>query len=278
MIYANYGSREDFRYLKDQGIDLEGSIALVKYFGTQGDRALKVKAAELAGAVGCIIYSDPRETGFLRGPTWPDGPWMPSDGVQRGAVSLMSWVIGDVLTPGWASTRTAPRNSKENNPGLVNIPSLPISWKDAQPLLKALSGHGQKVPSAWLGGVPDIGDWYTGDKRSPTIHLMNLQDEEEKQPIWNVMGRIRGVEQPEKAIFVGNHRDAWCFGGADPGSGTAVLLEVARIFGELVTRGWRPLRSIVFASWDGEEYNLIGSTEYVEDNIDEIRQNAYGLY
>ncbi|KAI9771657.1 MAG: hypothetical protein M1840_001872 [Geoglossum simile] len=274
LVYANYGSRDDFKELADRGVDVKGTIALVRYYGTQGDRALKVKAAELAGAVGCIIYSDPIEDGFRRGDAWPTGRWMPSDGVQRGAVSLMSWIVGDVLTPGWASTKDAKRVSKEENPGLVNIPSLPLAWRDAQKLLQVLKSHGHKVPADWVGGVPDVEEWWSGDQTSPIVHLLNLQDEEEKQPIWNVLGRITGLEQKEKRIIVGNHRDAWCFGGSDPGSGTAVLLEVVRIFGELVKLGWRPLRSIIFANWDGEEYNLIGSTEWVEDNLQDLRQNA----
>lgn len=274
LIYANYGSREDFKRLKDQGVDLKGSIAIVRYYGTQGDRALKVKAAEMAGAVGCIIYSDPADDGFRLGKVYPDGRYMPSDGVQRGAVSLMSWVVGDVLSSGFASLPgEMKRNSKDSNPGLTNIPSIPLAWRDAQKLLQAVKGHGQKAPDSWKGGIEDV-EWWTGDQNSPIVHLMNQQDEEERQPIYNVVGKITGLEQPEKSVIVGNHRDAWCFGATDPGSGTAVLLEVVRIFGELRRLGWRPLRSIEFASWDGKEYNLIGSTEHVEARIYDIRQNG----
>ncbi|KAI9821368.1 MAG: hypothetical protein M1832_003374 [Thelocarpon impressellum] len=274
LIYANYGSREDFRRLKDSGVDVAGSLVLVRYYGTQTDRALKVKAAEMAGAVGCLIYSDPNEDGFVKGEPWPKGRWMPSDGVQRGSVSLMSWVVGDVLTPGWASTEDAPRLAKDNNPGLVNIPSMPLAWRDAKRLLQVLEGHGQRVADDWVGGVPEVAEWWTGDKTSPVVHLINEQDEEEKQPIWNVLGSISGNEQREKTVIVGNHRDAWCLGAADPGSGTAIMLEVVAVFGELVRLGWRPRRSIQFASWDGEEYNLIGSTEWVEDNIEGVRRNG----
>ncbi|KAI9844746.1 MAG: hypothetical protein M1837_005279 [Sclerophora amabilis] len=274
LLYANYGAREDFQKLKEMGIDVAGAVVLVRYFGSQGDRALKVKAAELAGAVGCIIYSDPNEDGFVKGDTWPDGRWMPKNGVQRGAVSLMSWVVGDVLTPGWASTKDAKRISTDDNPGLVNIPSIPLSWRDAQKLLQALKKHGKKVPKEWIGGVPEV-EWWSGDKSSPTVNLKNEQEEDKKKPIWNVLGKITGLEQRDKSIIVGNHRDAWCVGGADPGSGTAILLEVVRIFGDMVALGWRPLRTIRFASWDGEEYNLIGSTEWVEDNVDYLRRNAF---
>ena len=273
LVYANYGSRDDFEKLQDEGISVTGAIVIVRYYGTQGDRALKVKAAELAGAVGCIIYSDPAEDGFVQGPTFPAGRFMPSDGVQRGAVSLMSWVVGDVLTPGWAST---PDNNKrlerEQSPGLNKIPSIPLSWQDAKHLLGTLKGKGKQFGGDWVG-VPDF-EYWTGDQDSPTVHLKNIQDEEIKQPIYNVIGKMSGWEQPEKKIIVGNHRDAWCTGAADPGSGTAVMLEVVRIFGELRRLGWRPLRTIEFASWDGEEYNLIGSTEYVEDREALLRENG----
>ncbi|EEH04773.1 glutamate carboxypeptidase [Histoplasma capsulatum G186AR] len=276
LIYANYGSQEDFKALAGMGVKLEGSIVLVRYYGTQGDRALKVKAAELAGAAGCIIYSDPAQDGFLLGPEWPNGRYMPSDGVQRGGVSMMSWVVGDVLSPGFASSPgEKKRIPLDDSPALPKIPSIPIAWRDAQPLLKALQGHGKKVPKEWVGGVPEIKEWWSGDPSSPKVNLVNIQDEVERQPIFNVIGKIIGIEQNEKKIIVGSHRDAWCFGAADPGSGTAVLLEVARVFGLLRSHGWRPLRTIEFASWDGGEYNLIGSTEHVEKEADELRRNGF---
>lgn len=266
LVYANYGSRDDFKRLENHGIDIRNSIALVRYYGSQSDRALKVKAAELAGAVGCIIYSDPAEDGFF----------LQNDTVQRGAVSLMSWIAGDVLSSGFASfPQEERRDSKDENPGLVNIPSIPLSWRDAQKLLQALKGHGMKLEDHWKGAVPEVDEWWTGDAGSPIILLENDQEEVERNPIYNVLGKITGTEQSEKSITVGNHRDAWCFGAADPGSGTAVMLEVVRIFGELGKTGWRPLRTIEFASWDGEEYNLIGSTEHVEGRLEEIRRNGF---
>ncbi len=271
LIYANFGSKDDFDWLRRQGISLEGAIAIVRYGGTQRDRALKVKAAELAGAVGCIIYSDLETEGEL----WPDGRLMPLDGVQRGAVSLMSWVVGDVLSPGWASTPgEKKRLSPEDSTGLVKIPSLPISWRDAKHLLEALQGRGKEAPPNWQGGPISNGYW-TGNQDSPIVNLMNMQDEVIREPIHNVLGRISGWEQSEKKVIIGNHRDAWCVGGADPGSGTAIMLEVVRIFGRLRKLGWRPLRTIEFASWDGEEYNLIGSTEHVENRQDELRRDGY---
>ncbi|KAI2616518.1 Zn-dependent exopeptidase [Hypoxylon sp. NC1633] len=274
LIYANYGSREDFKRLTDNGIKTEGAIALVRYYGTQGDRALKVKAAEMAGFAGCIIYSDPAEDGFVQGEPAPNGRFMPADGVQRGAVSLMSWVVGDVLTPGWESKKGQPRMSKEQTAGLVKIPSIPLSWRDAQVLLQHIQGFGDPCPEDWRGGVPEV-EWWSGNASSPIVRLKNEQDEVEQQEIWNVYGKIVGIEQNEKSIIIGNHRDAWSFGATDPNSGTAVMLEVARIYGDLLSKGWRPLRTIEFMSWDAEEYNLIGSTEYVENNMEALQKNAF---
>ncbi|KAL7963748.1 Zn-dependent exopeptidase [Trichoderma compactum] len=275
LIYANYGAREDYQKIKDMGINTTGAIALVKYYGTQTDRALKVKGAELAGFAGCVIYSDPADDGFLKGDVAPGGRYMPEDGVQRGSVSLMSWVVGDVLTPGWESKKEVPRMKVEESQGLVKIPSLPLAWRDAQVLLQHLKGFGQLVPAAWRGGVPEVGEWWTGNESSPVVRLQNEQDENEKQPIWNVYGKIIGMETSAKSIILGNHRDAWAFGATDPHTGTAIMIELARIFGDLVDRGWRPLRSIEFMSWDAEEYNLIGSTEFVEKNVDALRENAF---
>ncbi|KAK0767064.1 hypothetical protein N5P37_000797 [Trichoderma harzianum] len=275
LIYANYGAREDYQKIKDMGVNTTGAIALVRYYGTQTDRALKVKGAELAGFAGCIIYSDPADDGFLKGDVAPGGRYMPEDGVQRGSVSLMSWVVGDVLTPGWESKKEVPRMKVEESQGLVKIPSLPLAWRDAQVLLQNLQGFGQKVPDAWKGGVPEVSEWWTGNESSPVVRLQNEQDENEKQPIWNVYGKIIGMETSAKSIILGNHRDAWAFGATDPHTGTAIMIELARIFGDLVDRGWRPLRSIEFMSWDAEEYNLIGSTEFVEKNVDALRENAF---
>lgn len=251
LIYANYGSQADFVTLEAQGLNLTGAIVLVRYGGTQPDRALKVKAAQDRGAAGCIIFSDPKTEG------WD----LPGDAVQRGSVSLMSWLVGDVLTPGYAATKDAERIKKEDSAGLLKIPSLPLSWNDAQHLLKSLKGHGRKVERPWEAADSFDGEIWTGSMdTSPKVRLDNDQVEEDKQPIFNVLGLIKGYDDYKKRITVGNHRDAWCFGASDPNSGTAIMLEVARIFGQMVEIGWRPSRSIIFASWDAEEYNLIGST------------------
>lgn len=277
LVYANGGSREDFAWLQENGINLNGSIALMRYYSTQGDRALKVKAAEDAGCIGALIYSDPVDDGSVKGPVWPDGPWRPEDSLQRGGVSLMSWVVGDPLTPGYGSTKDAKRLSHEESKGLVKIPSLPLAWRDAKVLLDNLRGQGKPVPKDWIGGDKDFaGGWFSGKDGDDAaiVHMDNDNDSNDKQQIWNLHGLIEGLEQPEKKVIVGNHRDSWCFGSVDPGSGSAVMMEMVRIFGELRKLGWRPLRTIEFVSWDAEEYNLVGSTEYVEDNMDYLRDNA----
>jgi len=274
LIYANYGSRDDFKRLADKGIDTKGAIALVRYYGTQRDQALKVKAAEMAGFAGCIIYSDPADNGFVKGEPAPKGLSMPADGVQRASVSLSNWVIGDVLTPGWESTEGQLRETREQTKGLVQIPSLPLAWRDAQVLLQHIQGFGEPCPKNWRGRVPDVA-WWTGNSSSPIVRLKNQQDEVDKQKIWNVYTKLEGIEQTEKSIIIGNHRDAWAFGATQPHSGTAIMLEVARVFGELASQGWRPLRTIEFMSWDAGEYNMIGSTEFVEKNLEALQQQAY---
>lgn len=275
LIYANGGSREDFKWLKDHGVKTKGAIALVRQYATQKDQALKIKAAEDAGCAGVLIYSDPMEDGSAKGSVWPDGRWRPTDSVERGSVAATNWVLGDPLTPGWASRKGARRLGRLSNAGLVQIPSLPLSWKDAKVLVEALQSHGEKVPREWIGG-DGKGTWFSGGggQDAPMVELRNHQDENEKQRIWNLHGVIEGIESPAKKVIVGNHRDAWCFGAVDPGSGTAVMMEVVSIFNQLRKQGWRPLRTIEFVSWDAGEFNFIGSTEFVEDNLDFIRGNG----
>ncbi|KAK4463937.1 putative glutamate carboxypeptidase 2 [Cladorrhinum samala] len=271
LIYANYGSREDFQKLKDGGIDVKGAIALVRYRGYETNVGLKVKAAELAGFAGCLVYSDPKDDGSARVEPHAGS----ADAVHRSSVGLSNWIVGDVLTPGWGSKDNMPRMKIGETQGLVGIPSLPLAWRDAQALLQSLKGHGQNVPDGWAGAVPDVAEWWTGNGSSPIVRLKNVQDEVDKKAIWNVYGRIPGTEQSEKRIIVGNHRDSWAFGAGSPHSGTAVMLEVARLFGQLYASGWRPLRTVEFMSWDGSTYNLIGSTEYVEQNDDMLKKDAF---
>jgi hypothetical protein len=279
LVYANTGSEEDFDYLRGQDISLNGTIALIRNSGAGGNIALKVRAAEQAGCVGALLYSDPSDDGFVKGDVWPEGPWRPDDSVQRGRVSLTDWVMGDPLTPGAASVPDAKRIYKTNLPGLVNIPSLPLSWRDASVLIAALNGHGAVLPDNWTGGEKTE-KWYSGtankpdDTTAPIVHIKNINDENDKQQIWNLHAIHRGVESPDNRIIIGSHRDAWCFGAVDPGSGSAVMMELVSIFGQLRKLGWRPLRTIEFTSWDAGEFNLMGSTEYVEDNLDRLRANG----
>lgn len=274
LVYANYGSRTDFQQLAALGVQVKGSIALIRYYGSQSEPGLKVKAAEMAGAIGCILYSDPADDGFARGKAYPEGRYMPKHGVRRDSVSLSSWLIGDVLSPGWASLlKDKHRDRVSSSYGLVNIPSLPVSWDAAQRLMQALREHGQRVPHDWAGGMPDV-DWWTGDDKSPKVNLLNHQTEVQRQPIYNVVGRIEGLEDPDKKIIIGSHRDSWCYGAVDPGSGHSILLEVARVLGELRAQNWRPLRTIEIASWDGEQYNMIGSTEHCEEHAEDLKKNS----
>ena len=277
LIYAHGGSREDFDWLKRHNLRTEGAIALLRYHASPANSAMKVKAAHEAGCAGVLIYTDPSDDGSEKGEVWPEGPWRSEDSVQRDSVGLLGWIIGDPLTPGWSSQEQSKTISKESSPALPQIPSLPISWREAKVLIAALDGQGVHVPNRWRGGTDRTHRWFSGSHTgngAPMVELRNRNDENDKQQIWNLHGLIQGVEEPEKKIFIGSHRDAWCFGAADPGSATAVMMEVVDIFGGLVKAGWRPLRTIQFASWDASEFNLMGSTEYVEDEIDYLYKNG----
>ncbi|KAF1836220.1 N-acetylated-alpha-linked acidic dipeptidase 2 [Decorospora gaudefroyi] len=276
LMYVNYCDKKDFKRLEDSKIDVKGAVVLCRYYGTQPDLAMKVKAAQDAGVAGVLVYSDPADDGFKKGNPWPDGKWRPGDSIHRGSVAQSNMVMGDVLTPGKPSVSKVERLARDKSTALPTIPSLPLSWKNAQKLLKSLKGSGEELPDEWVGGVPDVGDkWYSGHpKTSPQVFLQNDQDEVEQQRITNVFGSLRGSEDSARKIIVGNHRDSWCFGAADPGSGSAVMLEVVRVLGELRSQGWRPLRTIEFASWDAGEYNRIGSTEHVEANVEALREDA----
>ncbi|KAK3679364.1 hypothetical protein LTR78_000925 [Recurvomyces mirabilis] len=277
LVYANGGSWDDYAWLRENGVVVNGSVALVNFGGTQADAGWKLRAAQEAGCVGVLMYSSPSDVA-------EDSAWRPPDDmVQRGDVGMGDWVLGDPLTPGFASHSDSkiPRLSMEGNRGLPSIPSLPLAWRDAKDLIKALDGHGASVPFSWVHWPGDGLDkhWFSGtaeaeDADVPIVHLKNMNDENPLQEIWNLHGMMEGLEQPQKKILVGNHRDAWCFGAVSPGSGSAVMMEVVRIFGELKKLNWRPLRTIEFVSFDAGEYNNIGSTEYVEDTTDFLRENA----
>ncbi|KAM5504077.1 putative glutamate carboxypeptidase II [Microsporum canis] len=279
-VYVNQGTYEDYETLVNANITLEGKIALVKYSGNM--RGLKVKRAQELGMVGVIIYTDPQEDGDmteLNGfKAYPEGPARNPSAVQRGSVGFLGHELiftsqgagaGDPTTPGYPSNPGCRREDPTNF--IPSIPSLPISYRDAIPLLKALNGHGPKAldfGKDWQGGLVHKGvDYNIGP--SPANVMINLQNEQDyvTTPIWNVIGVIKG-SIPDEVIVLGNHRDAWISGGAaDPNSGSAVLNEVIRSFGQALEGGWKPKRTLVFASWDAEEYALIGSTEWVEENI-----------
>ncbi|CDH55564.1 glutamate [Lichtheimia corymbifera JMRC:FSU:9682] len=277
VVYANYGRVEDFQYLVDQGIELNGTIALVRYGGAV--RGLKIRAAAQFGCVGTLIYSDPLDDGPIDkegyphvnpAKSYPEGPWRPESSVQRGSVSYISFASGDPLTPGYAATKDAPRLKQEDLNSLPNIPSLPLSYRDALPLLKATQGRGVQNGD-WAGGLEDVG-YFSGPTEGEAI-LENIVDYK-VTPIWNVIGTIEGSVEPDRVVVLGNHRDAWVYGAVDPNSGSATMLELARTFGELLKTGWRPARTIVLASWDGEEYGLIGSTEHTEDHKEWLSKNG----
>ncbi|KAI9282534.1 hypothetical protein BY458DRAFT_531008 [Sporodiniella umbellata] len=268
VVYANYGRLEDFEFLKSQGIQLEGTIALVRYGGSF--RGLKVRAAEVYGCAGVLIYSDPSDDGpwGKDAPSYPEGPWRSPSSTQRGSVLYLSLLSGDPLTPGYPALENATRLT--SSPALPKIPSLPLSWEDALPLLKAMQGHGVRAGQGWTGGLPV--DYFSGPTEGEAILVNHVENK--TTPIWNVIGRIEGTEEPEKVILLGNHRDAWVYGAVDPSSGSAALLELGRNLGQLLAQGWRPKRTILLASWDAEEYGLVGSTEWVEENRDWLDQQA----
>ncbi|KAJ1963401.1 Vacuolar protein sorting-associated protein 70, partial [Dipsacomyces acuminosporus] len=210
------------------------------------------------------------------GKVYPEGPWRPESSFQRGSVSLIQVYPGDPLTPGYAATKDAPRIDPKDAKNLNSIPSLPLSYRDAEPLLRALQGQGKKaadVGENWVGGLTTKGVEYWTGPSELSVNLLN-KVEYKNTPIQNVIARIKGWDEPERAVIIGNHRDAWCAGASDPSSGSAALLELARGLGELQKLGWRPRRTIILASWDAEEYSLIGSTEWVEENIDWLRADA----
>ena len=247
------------------GIDFNGKIAIVKYGGVF--RGLKVKAAQEAGAVGCIIFTDPGDDGEMTEEnghkTYPDGPARQHSSVQRGSVQFLSVYPGDPTTPGEPAYPNVTRIEGGNFP---SIPSLPISFEDALPILKHLEGKGPKAAdlgAEWVGGLGFFGlDYFVGPSEAD-LHLVN-EVNTRVMPIWNTMATVPGYITDE-VIVVGNHRDAWVLGGADPNSGTASQYELVRGLGKLLSSGWRPMRTIVLASWDAEEYGLIGSVEWAED-------------
>ncbi|KAG0177169.1 hypothetical protein DFQ28_007695 [Apophysomyces sp. BC1034] len=272
LVYVNYGRLVDFKKLASQGLNLTQTVALVRY--GKVSRGTKVMLAEKYGCAGVLIYSDPIDDGPINksapAESFPDGPWRSSSSVQRGTVHYLAIAPGDPTTLGYPATENATRVPLNESLVLPHIPSLPLSWRDARPLLKALENHGTADP-AWAGGLDGIG-YYTGPSEA-LVNLVSLNKYEIK-PVWNVIGRIEGSEEPNRAVILGNHRDAWGFGASDPVSGSSTMLELVRTFGVLLKRGWRPRRTILIASWDAEEYGTVGSTEWVEDYKDWLNAEA----
>jgi len=268
VVYANSGNPADYDWLAAQGIDIRGKIALVRYSVPYSYRGFKALTAEQRGAAGILIYSDPADDGYAKGKVYPDGPWGPPSHIQRGAIVYDFLVPGDPLTPGWASTRGARRIDAGEAVSLPKIMSAPLSYKDARVILEALGGP--EAPSAWKGALPIA--YRVGG--GPAKVRMRVQMDNAVRPIWTVIGRIHGATEPDQMVVVGNHRDAWIFGGVDPSSGSAAMMELARGLGTLARKGQRPRRTIVFASWDAEEFTLTSSTEWGEQHEAMLREGA----
>ncbi|MFN2501966.1 MAG: M28 family metallopeptidase [Pyrinomonadaceae bacterium] len=266
LVYVNYGTPSDYEELERRGISVKGKIVISRYGGSW--RGIKPKVAAENGAIGCIIYSDPRNDGFYQGEVYPKGPWRNEHGVQRGSVMDMPLHPGDPLTKGIGATKNAKRIDRKDAATLTRIPVLPISYSDALPLLKNLDGP--VVPESWRGALPTT---YRFGGGSPTVRI-KLEFNWDIKPIYNVIAKIAGSERPDQWLIRGNHHDAWVNGADDPLSGMVAEMEEARAIGELVKTGWRPKRTIVYAAWDAEEQGLIGSTEWVETHADELRRKA----
>lgn len=266
LVYANYGMPDDYKELANRGIDVRGKIVITRYGG--GWRGLKPKLAQQHGAAGCLIYSDPHDDGYARGDVYPHGGWRPADGVQRGSVADMQLYPGDPLTPGVGATKDAKRLSLQDAKTLLKIPVLPISYADATPLLGALDGP--VAPANWRGSLPIT---YHIGAGATKVHIV-VQSDWQQKPVYDVIATMKGTTEPDRWIVRGNHHDGWVFGAWDPLSGNVALLAEVKAIGALVKQGWRPARTLVYASWDGEEPGLLGSTEWVETHAQELRDKA----
>ena len=268
VVYANYGTLEDFKKLASLGISVKGKIVLVRY--GQNFRGVKAYIAQQYGAAGVLIYSDPADDGYARGDLYPRGPYRPASGVQRGSVQFLPIYAGDPETPGIAATPDLPDSQRVTDPAKMNQPSIPVnplSYLDASPILEALDGP--ETPRAWQGALPFT--YHLGGTGAVKVHMDLVQDYK-LRTIWDVVGTIDGTDPDQKDDWVvaGNHRDAWVFGAVDPNSGTAAMLEAVHGLGDLLKQGWKPKRRIVIASWDAEEEGLMGSTEWVEMHTKEL--------
>jgi N-acetylated-alpha-linked acidic dipeptidase len=266
LVYVNQGMPDDYKELERRNLSVKGRIVIARYGG--GWRGLKPKLAHEHGAVGCLIYSDPRDDGYGAGDPYPRGGYRPRDGVQRGSVQDLTLYSGDPLTPGAGSTPGVKRLALNDANTILKIPVLPISYADAEPLLAALGGA--VAPATWRGALPLTYHLGPGPAK---VHLKVLSDWHQK-PVYDVIARIRGAQEPDHWIIRGNHHDAWVFGAADPFSGHVALMAEAKAIGGLVRAGWKPKRTLIYASWDGEEPGLLGSTEWVEAHAAELKEKA----
>jgi len=266
IVYVNYGIPSDYETLKKLGVDVKGKIALARYGSSW--RGIKPKVAFENGAIACLIYSDPRDDGYYQGDVYPEGPFRPEHGVQRGSVMDMPIHPGDPLTPEIGATADAKRLDRKGADTLAKIPVMPISWGDALPILRNL--RGVLAPESWRGALPLT--YHIGP--GPAVVHFKMASNWDLHPIYNVIARIEGSTFPDEWIVIGNHHDAWVNGASDPVSGMAAVLEQARAFGELLKQGWKPKRTIILAAWDGEEEGLLGSTEWVEQHAAELREKA----
>ncbi len=267
VVYANYGSPEDFEKLAQMKVDVRGKIVLVRY--GQNFRGVKTFVAQERGAAGVIIFSDPADDGWKRGDKYPQGPWRPATGAQRGSVGYMFEFAGDPTTPGIAALPSLPdskRTPPEQSAQMPKIPTTPLSYGDAWPILEHLGGP--ESPREWQGALPFT--YHVGP--GPAKVRIHVKQDYQYRTIWDVVGRIRGSEFPDEWVVGGNHRDAWVYGAVDPNSGTAAMLESVHGLGELLRSGWKPKRTLILGSWDAEEEGLIGSTEWGEEHEDELKQ------
>ena len=266
LVFVNYGLPEDYEVLARMGVDVKGKIVIAKYGHSW--RGIKPKVAGEHGAVGCIIYSDPADDGYFQGDVYPKGAFRNENGVQRGSVMEMSVYSGDPLTPGTGATKDAQRLNRFQATNLLKIPVLPISYHDATPLLESLDG--QVAPFEWHGGLPFA--YHIGAGKTQ-VHL-KVDFNWDIVPCYDVIAKIQGSKFPDEWVIRGNHHDAWVNGAADPISGLAALLEEAKSIGKLLKNGWKPDRTLVYCAWDGEEPGLLGSTEWVEDHENELKEKA----
>jgi N-acetylated-alpha-linked acidic dipeptidase len=266
LVFVNYGVPDDYEELDRLGIDVKGKIVIAKYGGSW--RGIKPKVAQEHGAIGCIIYSDPKEEGYFKGDVYPKGPFQSQYGVQRGSVSDMPIYPGDPLTPGVGATENAKRLDRSEAGNLLKIPVLPISYGDAEPLLANLGGP--VAPEKWRGALPIT---YHVGPGPVKVHL-KLQFDWKMVDCNDVIARLKGADLPDEWVIRGNHHDGWVNGASDPISGLVSELEEARAVSELVKSGWKPKRTIIYCAWDGEEPSLIGSTEWVEQHAQELQQKT----